>query len=79
MKINFTFTVREGIKAFDLKSKRKVWSTSFKKDNVNARVWSGFSFVKKQILYLSLQIFLEALLGKIDLVMIFLQFNFFRL
>ena len=43
----YVATVREGIKAFDLKSKRKVWSTSLKKDNVNARVWSGFSFDKE--------------------------------
>ena len=43
----YVATVREGIKAFDLESKRKVWSTSLKKDNVNARVWSGFSFDKE--------------------------------
>ena len=43
----YVATLKEGIKAFDLKNKKKVWSTSLQKNNVNARVWSGFSFDKE--------------------------------
>jgi quinoprotein glucose dehydrogenase len=43
----YVATLKEGIKAFDLKTKKKIWSTSLKKNKVNARVWSGFSFDKE--------------------------------
>ena len=43
----YVATLREGVKAFDLKSKKQIWSTSLIKNNVNARVWSGFSFDKE--------------------------------
>ncbi|MDB3949447.1 PQQ-binding-like beta-propeller repeat protein [Candidatus Pelagibacter sp.] len=43
----YVATLREGVKAFDLKSKKKIWSTALIKNNVNARVWSGFSFDKE--------------------------------
>ena len=43
----YVATLREGVKAFDLKSKKKIWSTSLIKNKVNARVWSGFSFDKE--------------------------------
>ena len=43
----YVATLREGVKAFDLKTKKEIWSTSLKKNKVNARVWSGFSFDKE--------------------------------
>lgn len=46
-KIMYVATLREGVKAFDIISKKQIWSTSFQKNNVNSRVWSGFSFDKK--------------------------------
>ena len=43
----YVATLREGVKAFDLKTKKEIWSTSLTKNKVNARVWSGFSFDKE--------------------------------
>jgi len=43
----YVATLKHGVQAFDLKTKNKIWSTSLFKDNVNARVWSGFSFDKE--------------------------------
>ena len=43
----YVATLRNGVKAFDLKTQKEIWSTSLKKNKVNARVWSGFSFDKK--------------------------------
>ena len=43
----YVATLRNGVKAFDLKTKKEIWSTSLKKNKVNARVWSGFSFDKE--------------------------------
>ena len=43
----YVATLKEGIKSFDLKNKKKIWSTSLQKNNVNARVWSGFSYDKE--------------------------------
>ena len=43
----YVATLSEGVKAFDLKTKKEIWSTSLKKNKVNARVWSGFSFDKE--------------------------------
>jgi len=43
----YVATLKKGIKAFDLKTKKEIWSTSLKKNKVNARVWSGFSFDKE--------------------------------
>ena len=46
-KILYVATLRQGVKAFDLKSKKEIWSTSLTKNKVIARVWSGFSFDKE--------------------------------
>ena len=43
----YVATLKQGVKAFDLKTKKELWSTSLKKNKVNARVWSGFSFDKE--------------------------------
>ncbi len=37
-------TVDSGIKAYDINTKEEIWKVDLKKNNVNPRVWSGFSF-----------------------------------
>ena len=40
----FVATLKKGIKAFDLNTGTLKWTFNLKKNNVNPRVWSGFSF-----------------------------------
>ena len=40
----FVATLKNGVKAYDLKTKNLLWEFSLKKNNVNPRIWSGFSF-----------------------------------
>ena len=42
----YVATLKEGIKAFDLDSTKLIWNYSLNTDNVNPRVWSGFSYDK---------------------------------
>jgi len=39
----YVATLKEGVKAFDLKTTKELWSVSLNKNKVNARIWSGFS------------------------------------
>ncbi len=43
----YVATLNDGVKAFDLNTKKKIWHTSLNKNNVNPRIWSGFSFDKE--------------------------------
>jgi len=43
----YVATLKQGVKAYDIKSNKEIWTTSLKKNKVNARVWSGFSFDKE--------------------------------
>ena len=36
-------TIDNGIKAYDINTKEQIWHVDLKKNNVNPRVWSGFS------------------------------------
>ena len=40
----YVATLTNGIKAYDLLTKKEIWQTSLNKNNINSRVWSGFSF-----------------------------------
>jgi len=40
----YVATLISGVKAYNLLTKKEIWKTSLKKNNINSRVWSGFSF-----------------------------------
>jgi outer membrane protein assembly factor BamB len=43
----YVATLRGGIKAYDLKTRKEIWVNSLFKNNMQSRVWSGFSFDKE--------------------------------
>ena len=40
----FIATLKYGVKAYDIKTIELLWNFSLKKNNVNPRIWSGFSY-----------------------------------
>ena len=42
----FVATLKNGVKAFDLNNTELLWEFSLKKNNVEPRIWSGFSYDK---------------------------------
>ena len=42
----YVATLRQGIKAYNLKNKKEIWVNQLFKNNLQSRVWSGFSFDK---------------------------------
>ena len=43
----YVATLKEGIKAYDLKNGKQLWNYTLATKNVNPRIWSGFSYDKK--------------------------------